>query len=169
METHTLPVLPQCCCMCEGARALWEPLGGTWILVHLMNCSAAGKAKPQSWFLAAWDGCIMKAVCSSWNQAISVNKRYFKSISKKSRCVDNCTSGSWKWKRADENRAGQKDITILLEFPQSWQLSEVYWTFIGRKQYYFLFNAVVREKENRQSSKWKINCAGSERRFYFNT
>jgi len=53
----------------------------------------------------------------------------------------------------DENWTGQKDITILLEFPQSWQLSQVYGAFIGRKQYYFLFNAVVREKENRQSSK----------------
>jgi len=53
----------------------------------------------------------------------------------------------------DENWTGQKDITILLEFPQSWQLSQVYGAFIGRKQHYFLFNAVVREKENRQSSK----------------
>jgi len=36
---------------------------------------------------------------------------------KKSKCIHNCTSDSWKWKHADENRAGQKDITVLLELP----------------------------------------------------
>lgn len=175
MKTHincaALILFAYAVAVLEGVCGLKEPYVGTLISVNMMT-------KMLRWTKTSGLSCCSASqMCQEGGLELSAHgirqlpliKGIHNLSWKTSRCIHNCTSGSWKWKHEDESRAGQKDITTLLEFPQSWQLAYVYWTFIARKQYYFLFIAVVRKEEKRQATKWKTNCAGSERYFYFNT
>lgn len=109
----------------EGVCGLKEPYVGTLISVNMMT-------KMLRWTKTSGLSCCSASqMCQEGGLELSAHgirqlpliKGIHNLSWKTSRCIHNCTSGSWKWKHEDESRAGQKDITTLLEFPQSWQLA----------------------------------------------